>query len=164
MCDLTRYKWVYILPNKTSEVVFRAIEEWVAMVERETGCKVEFIRTDGGREYWGNLTPFLKKLGIRHIETAPSTPESNGRAERLNRVINEAARAMLIHANLPQQFWPEAVKTAVYTWNLLPHSAIDNKTPYECYYGREVPDLDQLRPFGCLAMVHVPEGKSRSLH
>ena len=135
MCDITRYKWVYILPNKSSEVVFKAIEEWVAMVERESGCTVEFIRTDGGREYWGDLTPFLKRLGIRHIDSPPYTPEPNGRAERLNRVINEAARAMLIHANMPQQFWPEAIKTAVYTWNLLPHSALSDKTPYECYYG-----------------------------
>ncbi len=51
------------------------------MVERESGCKVEFIRTDGGREYWGDLTPFLKKLGIRHVDTAPYIPEFNGRAE-----------------------------------------------------------------------------------
>ena len=91
MCDLTCYKWVYILPSKSSEVVFKAIEEWVAMVERESGCKVEFIRTDGGREYWGDLTPFLKKLGIRHVDTPSYTPESNGRAEWLNHVINEAA-------------------------------------------------------------------------
>ena len=159
MCDLTRYKWVYTLSSKSSEVVFKAIEEWVAMVERESACKVESIRTDGGREYWGDLTPFLKKLGIRHIDTAPYTPESNGRAERLNRVINEAARAMLIHANLPQQFWPEAVKTAVYTWNLLPHSAIGDKSPHECYYAKGAPDLDHLRPFGCLAMVHIPEAR-----
>ena len=43
------------------------------------------------------------------------TPEPNDRVKWLNRVINEAARAMLIHANMPQQFWPEAMKIAVYT-------------------------------------------------
>ena len=73
MCDLMCYKWVYILSNKSSEVVYKAIEEWVAMVERESGCKVEFIQTDGGREYWGDLTPFLKSLGVRHVDTAPYT-------------------------------------------------------------------------------------------
>ena len=104
MCDLTCYKWVYILLNKSSEIVFKTIEEWVAMIERESGSKVEYIRTDDGREYWGDVTPFLKRLGIRHIDMTSYTPESNNRAERLNHVINEAAHAMLIHANMPQQF------------------------------------------------------------
>jgi hypothetical protein len=101
-------------------------------------------------------------LGIKHLETPPYTPESNSRAERLNRVIDETARAMLIHANLPQQFWPEAVKTAVYTWNFLPHTALGDKTPHECYHKEEAPDLDHLRPFGCLAMVHIPNQRRRS--
>ena len=43
------------------------------------------------------------------------TPESNDRVERLNRVINEATHAMLIHANMSQQFWSEVIKIAVYT-------------------------------------------------
>jgi len=156
MRDLTRYKWVYILPSKESKYVFQKIEEWVKIVERETGCKVQHFRTDGGREYWGDLTPFLKHLGIQHKETPPYTPQSNGRAERLNRTLNEAARAMLIHANMPQQFWPEAVATAIYMWNRLPNSAINNKTPYELYYG-EKPDLHHMQPFGCIVYAHVPK-------
>jgi hypothetical protein len=100
-------KWVYILPNKSSEVVFKTVEEWIAMIERESGCKVQCIRTDGGREYWGDLTPFLKKLGIQPCETPPYTSDSDSRAERLNR---ETAGTMLIHASLSAQFWPEAMK------------------------------------------------------
>ena len=74
------------------------------MIERESGCKVECIRTDGDREYWGDVISFLKRLSIRHIDMASYTPEPNSRAKRLNRVINEAARAMFIHVNMPQQF------------------------------------------------------------
>ena len=78
MCDLTRYKWVHMLPSKESKYVFQKIEEWVKIVELETGCKVQHFRTDGGREYWGDLMPFLKRLGIQHKETPPYTPQSNG--------------------------------------------------------------------------------------
>ena len=112
------------------------------------------LSKDDGREYWGDLTPFLKYLGIQQKETPPYTPQSNGRVERLNRTLNEAARAMLIHANMPQQFWPEAVTTAIYTWNCLPNSAINNKTPYELYYGEKL-DLHHMSPFGCIVYVHV---------
>ena len=65
---------------------------------------------------------------------------------------------MLVHANMPQQFWPEAIATAVYTWNRLPNSAINNKTPYEHYYG-EKPDLHHMRPFGCIVYAHVPQAR-----
>ena len=122
MCDLTRYKWVYALPSKESRLVYEKIEEWVKIAERETGNKVQCFRTDGGREYWGDLTPSLKRLGIRHKETPPYTSQSHGRAERLNRVLDQAARAILIRANMPQQFWPKAIATAVYAWNCLLNS------------------------------------------
>jgi transposase InsO family protein len=162
MDDLTRYKWVKMLPNKKSKHVFKAIEEWVQVVERQTGCKVQTFRTDGGKEYWGDLTPFLRKLGIEHQESPPYTPQSNGRSERLNRVINESARAMLIHANLPQQFWEEAVDTAAYTWNRLPNSAVDNKTPFEFYFD-DIPDLSRMRPFGCVVYALIPKERRRKL-
>ena len=145
-----------MLPSKESKYVFQKIEEWVKVVERETGCKVQYFRTDGGREYWGDLTPFLKRLGIQHKETPPYTPQSNARAERLNRTLSKAAWAMLIHANMPQHFWSEAITIAVYMWNRLPNSAINNKTLYEHYYG-EKPDLHHMRLFGCIFYAHVPK-------
>src|SRR5437762_2585524 len=78
--------------------------------------------------------------------------------ERLNRTLNEAARAILIHANMPQQFWPEAVATTVYTWNHLLNLAINNKTPYELYYG-EKPDLHHMWPFRCIVFAHVSKAR-----
>src|SRR5947207_11360628 len=64
---------------------------------------------------------------------------------------------MLIHVNMPQQFWSEAIKTVVYTWNLLSYSTIDTKTSHECYYAREAFDLDHLQSFDYLIMMHIPE-------
>ena len=37
---------------------------WIAAVQTETGRKVKSLRTDGGGEYQGELTPVLKALGI----------------------------------------------------------------------------------------------------
>ena len=40
-------------------------------------------------------------------------PEQNGVAERKNRSVVEAARAMLEEKSLPKFYWAEAVRTAV---------------------------------------------------
>ena len=47
---------------------------------------------------------YLKKEGVKHELSVPKTPEQNGVAERLNRTLVEAVRAMLIQAKLPQRF------------------------------------------------------------
>ncbi len=85
------------------------------------------MRTDKGKESWGDLTPFLTTLGIQHGQTPAVTSESNGIAERLNRVVNESTWAMLYRTNLPDEFWDEAVVTAADVCNPLPSSAIGKK-------------------------------------
>ena len=97
-----------------------------------------------------------------HQFTNPYTPEQNGVSERYNRTIMEAARAMLYHAKLPLSFWAEAVSTACYVRNRSPTAALAGKTPYEVWYG-EKPNLSNLRVFGCLAYVHIPDSRRRKL-
>src|SRR5271154_1252957 len=154
--DFTRFKWVITLPNKKSKTVLAAFAMWIQSVENQTGHKVKFIKTDGGKEYLGDLTTFLKNLGIEHHQTPPYTSQSNGVAERLNRILNESIRAMLYQANMPESFWAEAVVTAAHIWNRLPSKAINNSTPYERYFGK-VPNLQNLKPFGCIVYAHVPK-------
>jgi transposase InsO family protein len=57
------------------------------LAENQSGKKVKIIRSDGGGEYLGELTPFLKVMGIIHETTAPYTAQSNGKAERVNRTV-----------------------------------------------------------------------------
>jgi transposase InsO family protein len=118
--------------------------------------QVKSFQTDGGGEYDGELIPIFDRLGIHHREAPPHTPQSNGVAERLNRVINESVRAMLYSANLPDSFWAEAAVTAAYIWNRLPSSAIENATPYERWFNK-LPNYDKLKPFGCIVYIHVPK-------
>ena len=64
-------------------------------------------------------------MGIKHEPTSPHSPQSNGKAERLNRTLNEHVRAMLFQANMPKSFWAEAMATAAYLINRLPSDAVD---------------------------------------
>jgi hypothetical protein len=77
-------------------------------------------------------------------------PQSNGKAERLNRTLIEKARCMIIAANKPQYLWTAEVETANYLRNRSPSSILLNKTPYENYH-KVLPNLSHLRIFGCEA-------------
>ena len=55
------------------------------------------LRTDNGGEFTSTeFENYLKTGGAKHELTVPKTPEQIGVAERLNRTLVEAVRAMLI--------------------------------------------------------------------
>ena len=61
---------------------------------------------------------------------------------------------MLQEAGLGNEFWAEAIATASYVANRSPHSSVKMKTPYELWEG-VVPDLSNIRVFGCKANAYV---------
>jgi hypothetical protein len=79
----------------------------------------------------------------------------NGVAERLNRVLMEEARAMLVESETPNDMWAEAVVTANYTRNRTSVSA-HGKTPWEAFHGKK-PNVSHLRVFGAPVYMHVPK-------
>ena len=111
---------------------------------------------------WKKFAEYCAKKGISHKFTNLYSPQQNGISGRLNRKIIEATRSMIHHAKLPLQFWAEAVNTAVYLHNRSPTVALKDKTPFECWFGRK-PDIFNLRVFGFVCYMHVPDGQRRKL-
>ena len=83
-------------------------------------------------------------------------------AERKNRSIVGASRAMLHDHSLPFFLWAEACSTAVYVLNRSPHRALGSKTFEETFTGK-VPEIGHFRIFGCLTYSHVPSEKRTKL-
>ena len=52
--------------------------------------------------------------------------------------------------------WAEAYAVAVYTKNCLPHSSLQDMTPYEAFH-RKKPSISHLQPFGRKCFIHIPE-------
>ncbi|MCO5565008.1 hypothetical protein L7F22_018678 [Adiantum nelumboides] len=153
--DFSRFCWVY--PLKAKSDVFAVFQHYVSMVENETGCKVQTLRTDRGGEYMsGAFKDFLGKKGIKHQCTMPYTPQQNGVVERKNRSLMEMARCMLKAKSLPHKLWMEAVACAAHVLNRCPTRALKTITPYESWYDRK-PSVNYLRVFGCLAYAHIPQ-------
>ena len=72
------------------------------------------LRSDNGGEYISNeFKNFCAKEGIQREFIAPHDPQQNGVAERKNRTIVGATRAMLHEQGLPFHLWEKAcIKTA----------------------------------------------------
>jgi hypothetical protein len=147
--DATRYTSVYFLRQK-SEVV-SAFQEFKTAVEKIHNLPILRLRMDGGGEYIAEeLLSFLRKEGIQVEPSAPYTPQQNGISERCNRTVMDPARSMLKHAGMPNSFWADAVKVAVYIKNRLPTRALPGNTPFELWHGNK-PNISHLRIFGSLA-------------
>src|SRR5258705_3164773 len=55
-----------------------------------------------------------------------------------------------------KRFWAEAYAAAVYTKNRLPHSSLQDMTPFEAFH-RKKPSISHLQPFGRKCFIHIPE-------
>ncbi|PKU87466.1 Retrovirus-related Pol polyprotein from transposon TNT 1-94 [Dendrobium catenatum] len=146
--DFSKFTWLYLMHSKGE--TFSKFSHFCALVKNIFNTTPKVFRSDGGGEFCSNqFKSFLSSHGILHQTTCPHTPEQNGLAERKHRHILELTRSLLLDANLPKQFWSEAVATAIYLINRLPSPSISNKIPYQIIHGR-TPTYDHLRTFGCL--------------
>ena len=114
--------------------------------------KVKRIRCDNGTEYTSqNFRNVCLQNNIGMEFSSPRSPHQNGVAERNHRTIYEMARCLLQEANLPQNLWPYAVKTAAHIRNRCVNSRT-GVTPCESFRGRR-PNMSTMQIFGakCLA-------------
>nr|GEY42497.1 hypothetical protein [Tanacetum cinerariifolium] len=110
-------------------------------IENLNEVKVKELRSDNGTEFRNyKLEEFCDDRGISRNFLFPCIPDQNGVAERRNKTLIEAARTMLNSANLPKQFWGEAINTSCYTQNRSIIMKRHRKTAYDVFRGRS-PDI-----------------------
>ena len=110
--------------------MFSTFKKWKSLVENETGKKLKCIRYDNGGEYCSkDFDSYYSYNGIRKETIVPVTPQQNGVSKRMNKMIMEHARCMILNVGLLLLFWVDAVNTAVYLINRGPSSALDGGIP-----------------------------------
>jgi transposase InsO family protein len=158
--DHSRKTWIYFMRTK-NEVLSR-FQEFKALVENQTGRKIKTLRSDNGGEYTSKaFKDFCAGVGIKRELTVPYNPQQNGVAERKNRAIVGAAKAMLYDQDLPRFLWAEACNTTVYIQNKSPHKALGRKTPEEVFTGRR-PEIGHFRILDALSIVMSPQRRGQS--
>jgi len=132
-------------------------KKWLTKAQLHTGTKIQILRSDNGGEYVSNAFKALHdENGTTHQTTVPDTPQQNGVAERLNRVLVEMARTMMRHNDVDLDLWAGTIKTAVYIKNRVTSRALPvGKTPFELWTGNK-PNVSHMRVFGstCWVVLH----------
>ena len=81
-------------------------------------------------------------------------------AERKNRTIVEATRAMLYDQDMPNFLWAEACNITAYVQNRTPHAALGKITAESVFTGSK-PEMSHFRIFDGTAYCHVPSEKRK---
>jgi hypothetical protein len=78
-----------------------------------------------------------------HTTSTPGRPASNGIAERAVRTVLEAARALLLHAGLPEVWWPFALRYAAFVRTLrMSLTPLRTKNAMVCHFMARCCHLD----------------------
>lgn len=154
----THFSVVYMLRHKSE--VFDRFVDYEAMARAQFGFGIGSFLCDNGREFINqDVSDFCRKKGIRMINSVAYNHQQNGRAERLNRTLEDRSRTMLMETEMPKSFWSEAILCATYCLNRALTKAND-KIPAIEWYKNEV-HFHKLRPFGCICYTHVPKEKRK---
>ena len=161
--DATHFMLVYLM-NKKSEALkaYKFFEVWAITQQHSTRIKV--LHSDRGGEYLSKeFDKHLAAAGTARRLTMHNTPQLNGIAKRLNRMLLERIRALGHVSGLPQKLWGEALRHATWLKNQTATRTLDGKTPFEALY-RTPPDLSEVRRWGCKVWVHDDTGSKLDVH
>jgi hypothetical protein len=129
--------------------------QFKALVKLELGHKIKAIYCDNASEYKSLGALLLDNYSIQFEYTTIYIPKQNRVSKRLNRSLISVARAILLDAKLPVQFWEEAVITAYYlrNWILI---GPNRNTPEKAYSGKH-PNIRHLRAYRYIVYIYIPK-------
>ena len=81
-------------------------------------------------------------------------PQQNGVAKRKNRHLIETTRTLLIHGEVLEIFWGDAILTACYLINRMPSSVLKNNIPHSILFPHDPFHPLPLRVFRSACFVH----------
>ncbi|GFV79697.1 retrovirus-related Pol polyprotein from transposon TNT 1-94 [Trichonephila clavipes] len=101
-------------------------------IESHGGAKYFMEIVDDYSEFANELDTYLANSGVFHETTIPYNKESNGKAEKANRILLERARSLLYESKLPLKFWAEAINCITQIANVTPRKGKE-KIPLEIW-------------------------------
>ena len=116
--DYSGYRVGFPIASRSGQIVLDSLMGVLPYLERQTGNTLKCIRSDNALEFCKGVFPEkMKQLGIEQEFTVPYEHEQAGMAESTNRIIVDKARTMLLACGLGIEYWPDAVRTALFVAN-----------------------------------------------
>jgi transposase InsO family protein len=159
--DFLEFKWgkhtLYILPvvddcsryvlnwsittHPTTQLVKDLLDETVSIYGLP-----KVIKTDNGSAFRKQFKKYLKALNIEHYPSPVRTPSYNGKVERLNLDLRDAANSAAKASTIEDCI--NIIGKAFYEHNYIrPHQALGGITPYQRYTGLEEQIKTQVKLF-----------------
>lgn len=135
----TSLAWCEVVPEITSLNVMFSTMKLLNLFKKEFGFDFENIITDNGSEFGGGSknpeviqsNPFMRllfELKIKHRNTRPYRPQTNGKIERFWKTIEEDLLHEMVFDS-PEHLQNEVFEYMTYYNYARPHSAANGKTP-----------------------------------
>jgi len=122
--------WIGLMKHK--DEAFEKFKSFKDLVENESDHKIKCLRSDRGGEFTSNeFFDFCEEHGIKREFSTTKTPQQNGVVERMNKMVQQMARAMLDESRTLTTFWGEAAFAAVVILNKTNVRVNNTQTPHE---------------------------------
>ena len=140
ICLLTSYPFAVPIKDRTAKSVAAAFQQ----ILNQT-CACTEVLSDNGPEFTSKeFRALVTARGIKHVTTAPYSPQSNAVKERWHRYMNEVIRVSA--STLEENAWEEAIEAALHAYRCLPHTTT-GESPYFLVHGYDPKiAVDQILP------------------
>lgn len=152
----SRFNKIYVIPAKESKITLECLKEFIVWSERQTAKRLKVIRSDNGREFINeDWIQYSKVMGFELQSTIANHPESNGIAERFNRVLGERIRCIFCDSGLPFMMWSELAYAVSYVLNRIPRKSSPTQTPLNLFLNQpeRKTKYKDLKVLGCKCFV-----------
>ena len=140
ICGLTQYPFAVPMRDKTAASVISAFSEVLAVIN---SC--ESLTTDNGPEFTAKeFEEFLVNHSIKHVKTAPYSPQSNGVMEKWHRYLNQVLKLCGIHRQGDD--WEDSVMAALKAYRAMPHTASGESPHFLCFHTDPQLNIDVFLP------------------
>ena len=139
---------VWIGLTKHKDEAFEKFKSFKALAENESDQKIKCLRSNRDGEFTSNeFFDFCEEHGIRREFSTARTPQQNGVVERMNRMVQQMACAMMDESGTPVTFWGEAAFAAVVILNKTNVPVNSTQTPHDLWYS-DIPSVKHFKIFG----------------
>ena len=133
---------------KYKDETFKKFKSFKALIENELDCRIKCLRSDRAGEFTSDdFFNFCEEHGIRKEFSAARTRQQNGVVERMNRMVQQMARAMLDESVTPATFWGEAAFATITILNKTNVRVNNTQNPHEIWYSK-TPTIKYFKIFG----------------
>lgn len=145
--DYSRFAWVYFIPSTTPVDLVSTFNKFNTHVrDKLPEFTMSLFQGDSMDFSTGYFRAAVTASGALNLGMG------NGPGKSMVNMLCKTAHEMMVDSKLGDQFWAEALQTAVYVYGSIPLLEMGSKSPFEMISGR-LPETSHLRRFGCAAYV-----------